>query len=512
MRNLASFIGGEWVSGNNNPSTLYNPTTDQPIAHTSTQDIDGIKALSYARQHGGPALRALTFVQRGHILKQCAAAIHNIREQLIALAIENGGNTRKDAKFDIDGASYTLAHYATLSETLGNVKLLADEKPMQLGRTARFSGQHILSPHHGVAVHINAFNFPAWGFAEKAACALLAGMPIVTKPATATALVAYRIAQEFVEKQIFPKGALSFWCGSAGSLLDGLGANDVVAFTGSSDTAKRLQQSPTIANTGIPFNIEADSINIAILADGVEEDSETERLFIRDVVTDMTQKAGQKCTAIRRVLIPHSVKDRLLETIEQELQTKRVGDPQDKGTTVGPVATKTQQTDVQERLGELQKSCRTVYTNKEFPQTGYFVPPTLLAVKEGDTTNSAVHDVEVFGPVATVIPYDGNAKTAADIAALGGGGLVASYYGSERTDFADFVSNAASQFGRIYLGSEKMASMSPGPGTAMPEMLHGGPGRAGGGTELGGLRGLRLYQQCTALQGDTAILRAMLEE
>jgi oxepin-CoA hydrolase/3-oxo-5,6-dehydrosuberyl-CoA semialdehyde dehydrogenase len=512
MKRLASYLCGEWQSGQGPFATLVNPATEEPLAETSSAGLDLAAALAHARDVGGPALRALTFAERGGILGALARAIHGGREELIALAVANGGNTRGDAKFDIDGAAFTLAHYAELGAALGERRLLADGEAVQIGRTARLSGQHVLVPRRGVAVHINAFNFPAWGLAEKAACALLAGMPVLSKPATATALVAHRLVELFLASGALPAGTLSLLCGGAGDLTAHLGGQDVLAFTGSSVTAATLRASPGVLERGAHINVEADSLNAAILGPDVAAGSETEALLLTDVVRDMTQKAGQKCTAIRRVLVPEARADDIAAALGERLAAIQVGDPAADGVRMGPLSTAGQLADVRAGIERLAAA-----TGEGFGGTGAIAEPVGVAAGKGffvapvlrrarDPRAAAIHEHEVFGPVATLIPYSGDAGEAAAITALGGGGLVASAYSDDRDFLAALVLDLAPHHGRIYLGSEKIAAQSAGPGTVIPHLLHGGPGRAGGGEELGGERGMRIYQQRTALQGDKSIL------
>lgn len=518
MKKLASYVNGRWVEGTGPAQPLYNPATEEVLAETSTEGIDLAGALDFARTRGGAALRALTFARRGKILKKMAKAIHEAREELIALAIENGGNTRGDAKFDIDGASATLAAYAELGAELGDTTVIADGERVQIGRTARYQAQHILVPRRGVAVHVNAFNFPAWGLCEKAATALLAGMPVLSKPATATALVTHRMVEIFTAAEILPEGALSLLAGSPGDLLTHLRGQDVLAFTGSSDTARTLRGLGNIIAHSVPVNIEADSLNAAVLAPDVEPGSETWQLFLADVARDITQKAGQKCTAIRRVLVPASRLDAAAEALVDRLSGITVGNPADKGVGMGPVASAAQLRDVRagiERLaGQTEALCGGAgeVTPAGVPEgKGYFVGPVLRLARDARAA-TAVHEHEVFGPVATLMPYGGAAEDAADIVALGSGGLVASAYTDDRDFGRDIVLAMAPWNGRIYLGSAKMAAQSMGPGTVLATLVHGGPGRAGGGEELGGQRGMTLYQQRTAVQGDKGMLKTLVGE
>ena len=514
MKTLASFVSGAWRAGDGSATVLVNPATEEPLAQASSRGLDLRAAVAYARDRGGPALRAMTFAERGALLGALAKAIHGAREELLDLAIANGGNTRSDAKFDVDGAAATFAYYADLGARLGGSRILADGEPVQIGRTARMSGQHVWVPRRGVAIHINAFTFPAWGLAEKGACALLAGMPVISKPATATALVTHRLVE--ILAPLLPDGALSLLCGSAGDLLDHLREADVLAFTGSSDTARTLRTHPTVVARSVRVNVEADSLNAAVLAPDVDLGSETGQLFLADVVRDMTQKTGQKCTAIRRVFVPAERLADVAEALTERLARIAVGDPSREDVRMGPVATASQARDVREGIARLAAATDAVFggTGDVTPVgvpagKGYFVSPVLRST--GDAAGCApLHEHEVFGPVSTIAGYSGDAATAAELVALGSGGLVASVYADDRDWLGTFVPIAASWNGRLYLGSSKMAAQSPGPGTALPQLLHGGPGRAGGGEELGAERGMYFYMQRCALEGDASVLKVFL--
>lgn len=513
MERLESYLAGEWISGGGKAHLLVNPTTEEAIAETSTEGVDFKRALDFARSHGGPAIRALTFAERGELLRAMSRAIHQAREELIEAAIRNGGNTRGDAKFDIDGAIGTLAYYADLGKELGDARFLVDGDGIQLGRGPRFFGQHVLVPRPGVAVHINAFNFPGWGLGEKAACAILAGMPVISKPATSTALLAYRIAKLVVG--LVPKGVFSFVAGSSGDLLTHLGGEDVLAFTGSADTGTTLRLMPNIAASSVRVNVEADSLNAAVLGPDVAEGSDTYGMFLRDVARDMIQKAGQKCTAIRRVFVPEALADAVKDALVDRLREARVGDPSLDNVTVGPVATAAQLRDVRAGIEKLSTEARVAIGSGPFERVGvpegkgYFVPPTLLVCDAPDKAVE-VHRHEVFGPAATLMPYSGEASAATSLVNRGGGSLVCSVYSDDRAFTGEVALGIAPYNGRIMLGSEKIADQTPGPGTVLPQMIHGGPGRAGGGEELGGLRGLAFYSQRTAIQGSRPILEAIL--
>ena len=500
MNTLKSYVQDKWVEGREPFATLVNPATEEPLARTSTAGIDMAAVIEHARAVGGPALRALTFAERGALLLAWSKALHAARDELLTLATQNGGNTRSDAKFDVDGAIATLAHYAELGVGLGSLRALRDGETVQLGRTARYAGVHLWVPRDGVAVHINAFNFPAWGTAEKAACTLLAGMPMISKPATSTALVAFRLAE--IGAGLLPRGTFQFLCGSPGDLLDRVGPQDVVAFTGSSQTASRLREQ--LGRRGARLNVEADSLNAAVLGPDVAPGSATWDLFVADVARDMTQKAGQKCTAVRRIFVAGERLGEVKDALVDRLSRVRVGDPARAEVTMGPVSTADQQRDVRAGIEKLASESSKVFEGKVEDSRGYFVPPTLL-LSNDPAAAKVLHKDEVFGPVATL-------AASSDVAGLvrrGGGGLVCSVYSDDRDFLRRCVLDVAPYHGRIYVGSEKVAGQTMGPGTVLPQLLHGGPGHAGGGEELGGLRGLQLYSQRVALQGDRSLLDAI---
>lgn len=514
MQLLASYLSGTWSPGAGSRITLVNPTTEVPLAEVASAGHDFEAAFAYARETGQRALGALSFAERGALLAACAKAIHGAREELIALAVANGGNTRGDAKFDVDGGSVNLSYYAELGAKLGTAALLPDGEVVQVGRTARMGGQHVWARRRGVAVHINAFNFPGWGLCEKLAPALLAGMPVITKPATATALVAHRMVELFAP--LLPPGALQLLVGPAGTLLDHVRPGDVIAFTGSGHTARTLRSHALIAQHAVRLNVEADSLNAAVLGPDVDLASETGGLFLADVVRDMTQKTGQKCTAIRRVLVPTERLAEVHDVLRERLGGIAIGDPAREDVRMGPVATRQQHTDVKAGVARLAASTTSVYgeLGEVTPLgveagKGYFIGPVVRNASD-PLACDVLNDHEVFGPVTTVGPYDGTADYAARFIARGQGCLVSSAYSDDRAWVAEFVGGAGAWAGRLYLGSNKMAAMSPGPGTVLPALVHGGPGRAGGGEELGGERGLHGYMQRVALEGDASVLKALL--
>ena len=508
---LKSFVNGQWLEGGGDTVSLLNPATEEALAETSTSGIDFAAALDHARTTGGPALRSLTFAERAEKLQALYDALFPHREEFIELSISNGGNTRNDAKFDVDGSTATLLSYVDVGAALGDRHLLNDGATTQIGRTPRYGGKHILSPLHGAAVHINAFNFPAWGMIEKAAVALLAGMPVISKPATSTALLAYRMTEVIVDSGVLPDGAFSFIAGSSGDLLEHLGPQDALAFTGSGDTAALLRGMDAHTHQSARVNVEADSLNAAIMGPDIESGSETWQMMLNEVANDVRQKAGQKCTAIRRVFVPPAQVGNFVAALQERLEDIIVGNPAEADVRMGPLVSRNQLDDVAGGIEALGKQASKV-TGSLHPGglpgveqgKGFFLTPHLFLA---DDLSSAplVHEREVFGPVVTVMPYDDGPPLVAACAA-GGGSLVSSVYSDDRKFAHELLLELAPYNGRLTLGNSKVAGKSPGPGTVLPQLVHGGPGRAGGGEELGGARGMSFYLQRTAIQGYSALL------
>jgi 3,4-dehydroadipyl-CoA semialdehyde dehydrogenase len=505
---IQSYVSGAWTAGTGDGVPLVNPATEAELARADTTGVDMAAALAFARREGGRALRAMTFAERGAMLAALSSIAHKMREALIESSVENGGCTRSDAKFDVDGAIGTLAAYAELGKMMGDVRVLADGEGAQLGRSPRFWGQHVLTPRLGAAVLINAFNFPAWGFAEKAACALLAGMPVVCKPATATALTAYRMLKAMIDGNVAPRGAISFIGGSPQDLLDHLDSQDVLAFTGSADTGRKLRARKNVIDKSVLVNVEADSLNAAVLAPGIEVGSDTMNLFLREIAKDLTQKTGQKCTAVRRILVPEGIEKEVVAELSARLAEIKLGNPSENEVGMGPLATRSQLDDVRQGVTKLRQDADLAFGDPEklpeligLPKGRGFFHPILLLRARSSLEAHAIHTHEVFGPVATICPYAGDPEQAAEIVALGGGGLVTSVYGDDRGFIERLVLGIAPWNGRVYIGGSKVLDHTLGPGTVLPMSIHGGPGRAGGGEELGGLRGLHHFMQRTALQG-----------
>lgn len=512
MEVLESWLGDAWVRGTGDGQTLFNPATGEPVAKASSEGLDLGAALAHLRDVGGPALRALTFAERGERLQAMADAVHDCRKELLELSTLNTGTTRRDAKFDVDGAAATLGAYAAFGRELGDARHLLDGPGLPLGRSPRFHGQHIQVARRGAAVHINAFNFPAWGTAEKLACSFLAGMPALTKPATLTALPAARMARAMVESGAFPVGTWAFLCGSAGDLLDHLRGQDVVAFTGSADTAARLRVHPGIVRHGVPFNVEADSLNAVVVAPDVSPNSETWRLFMHELVREMTQKSGQKCTATRRVMLPEALVEPVLAELKERLSEVVVGDPADDATTMGSLATLPERTAMASGAARLAEVCDlAIGSLPDADGPHALVEPLVFVARDPDFAD-AVHDVEVFGPSLTLLPYDGTTARAGALVARGQGGLVATAYSDDLDWTREILFELAPYSGRVLLGSKRIAEHSTGPGLVLPALHHGGPGRAGGGSELGGRRGLALYMQTVAVQGPRPVVERILSD
>lgn len=508
MNTLESYLCGAWTPGSGPAREIHDATTGAVIASVASGGLDLKAALHFGRTVGGPALRALTFAQRAEILDGLAKLLHAEREALID-ASRHGGTTRGDAKFDIDGAAGTLAYYAALGRGLGERKVLLDGDSEPVLRSKRFVGQHVRMARLGVAVHINAFNFPAWGMAEKLACSLLAGVPALSKPGTPTAPLAVAITKLWVDSGLLPEGSFQLLAGGAGDLLDHLGPQDVVAFTGSAATGRAVRGHANVLKQGVVVNVEADSLNAAVLGPDVAPGSDTWLMFVADVVRDMTQKAGQKCTAIRRVLVPLAVVDEVQEALIDQLSGFQVGDPAEKSTRVGPVASPSALADVKRGLEGLSAAASCVWRAEGVPEGGCFVAPAIYRTDAG-VDAQFVHEHEVFGPVTTLLTYSGEAEEAVAIVAAGGGGLVCSLYSDDLAFAGPAVLGLAPWHGRLHWGSAKVYDQSAGPGTVLPGFVHGGPGKAGGGRELGGLRGLDLYLQTTAIQADRGLLERLL--
>lgn len=513
---LQSYIAGRWL-GAAASQPLASAIDGHVVAHTHEERIDFAEATHYARTVGVKNLLAMDFQQRAARLKALAAAINEQKEALYAVSHHTGA-TRTDGWVDIEGGSGTLYAYASLGgNELPSGNLIHEGPAMPLGKQGKFAGTHILVPRRGVAVHINAFNFPVWGLLEKFAPSFLAGMPCIVKPATATSYLTEALVKLLHGSGLLPEGSLQLVIGGTGDLLDRLEGSDVVTFTGSADTAAKLRAHPNLLRQGIPFNAEADSLNSAILGPDVTPDDEEFDLFVKEVVREMTVKAGQKCTAIRRAIVPRKHLAVVAERLRERLAKVTVGDPSREGVRMGALASRSQQADVRERVAQLMAGNELVYGERDGfapvgdgVANGAFFAPTLLLCRDAHA-NTAVHEVEAFGPVSTLMPYD-DLDEAIALAAKGRGSLVASLVTHDPRVAAQAIPAAATWHGRLLVLDREAAVESTGHGSPLPYLKHGGPGRAGGGEELGGLRAVKHYLQRAAVQGSPTMLTAVTGE
>ena len=512
---LQSFIAGRWI-GQTPAQALRSAIDGRIVAHSHAEKPDFAEALAYGRSKGLPALLAMDFQQRASRLRALAAYINERKESLYLISAFTGA-TRKDSWIDIEGGAGTLYAYASMgANELPSGNLIHEGPAMQLGKQNKFAGSHILVPKRGVAVHINAFNFPIWGLLEKFAPTFLAGMPCIAKPATATSYLTEALVKMMNESGLLPEGSLQLVIGSSGDLLDRLEESDVVTFTGSADTAMKLRVNPNLVSKSIPFNAEADSLNCAILANDVTPDDEEFDLFVREVANEMTTKAGQKCTAIRRTLVPRKHLDAVAERLKARLGKVVVGDPALEGVRMGALASHDQQHDVAERVALLAKGNEILFGQGDFNPlgegvaNGAFFSPTVLLCKD-PIGNSTVHDVEAFGPVTTLMPYD-DMDEAVALAARGRGSLVATLVTRSPAVAAQVVPQMAAWHGRLHILDKEASEESTGHGSPLPGLKHGGPGRAGGGEELGGVRAVKHYLQRASVQGSPTMLTAVTGE
>ncbi len=513
---LQSLIAGRWV-GQESAQALHSAINGQEIALTHAEALDFAEALEYGRTTGLQGMMAMDFQQRAAALRALAKYIGERKEALYAISAHTGA-TRIDSWVDIEGGTGTLLAYAGMAASeLPSGNLIHEGPVTSLGKKNTFAGTHILVPRGGVAVHINAFNFPVWGLLEKFAPTFLAGMPCIGKPATATSYLTEALVRMIDQSGILPKGALQLVIGSTGDLLDRLDVADLVTFTGSADTAAKLRVNPNIVRNSIPFNAEADSLNCAILADDVSPDDEEFDLFVKEVVREMTVKAGQKCTAIRRAIVPRKHLDAVTEKIKARLSKVVVGDPSVEGVKMGALASKSQQSDVTERVALLRQSAELVCGGDanfslvgEGVANGAFFQPTLLLCQKPLSTDS-VHDIEAFGPVSTLMPYD-SMEEAMALAKRGKGSLVGSLITKTPAVASHVVPRLAANHGRLLVLDRESAGESTGHGSPLPSLKHGGPGRAGGGEELGGIRAVTHMMQRAAVQGSPTMLTAITRE
>ncbi len=513
-RRLENHVYGSWVPGTGDGATLLDASTGVPVALIDSTGIDFSAALSYGREKAGPALRRMSFHERAALLKSLGQALMDRKEEFYALSSATGA-TRTDSWIDIEGGIGTLFAYSSKGRReLPNTRVLVDGDVETLSRDGTFSARHILSPLQGVAVHINAFNFPVWGMLEKLAPTLLAGMPAIVKPASQTAYLTELVVRRMVETGLLPEGAVQLICGSIGDLLDHVDGQDVVTFTGSASTGRKLKTHPAIVENSVRFTMEADSLNASMLGLDAAPGTEEFDLFVKEVAREMTVKAGQKCTAIRRVVAPRTYCDAVVAALGERLAKTALGNAGDENVRMGPLASLGQREEVRARIRDLAADAEIVAGDPDNPRVvsgdariGAFLNPVLLYC-DAPLKAKAVHDVEAFGPVSTVMPYN-TAEEAVELARRGKGSLVSSVFTNDPAFAEEVVLGMAPFHGRVLIGNRTTTKSSTGHGSPLPALVHGGPGRAGGGEELGGLRGVKHYMQRTALQGSPTMLSAV---
>ncbi|MEM1322529.1 MAG: phenylacetic acid degradation bifunctional protein PaaZ [Bacteroidota bacterium] len=513
MNKLGNYVKGEWVNGAGEGQAIYNAVTGEVIHHASTKGLDFGDILDYGRRVGGPKLRKMTFQERGLMLKKLALYLTKRKEQFYEISYRTGA-TRADSWIDIEGGFGNLFANASLRRNFPFQSFHVDGDAIDLSRGGNFMGHHIMVPKEGVAIHINAYNFPVWGMLEKCAVNWMAGVPAVVKPATSTSFLTEAVAREIIASGILPEGALQLICGSARTILDTVESQDVVTFTGSATTGRLLKGNPRIINEAVPFNMEADSLNCSVLGEDAVPGTAEFDLFIREVRREMTVKCGQKCTAIRRVIVPEALVEDVQIALGKALSKVAIGDPSRKEVRMGALASRDQVTEVRDRVRELAQTAEIVYGDLDKVDVlgadaskGAFLSPILLLEKDPHT-NTAVHNVEAFGPVSTIVPYK-DLSDAIQLAKMGMGSLCCSISTYDDRIARDFVIGAASHHGRILVINRESAKRSTGHGSPLPTLVHGGPGRAGGGEEMGGMRGVKHYLQRCAIQGTPTTITAI---
>jgi oxepin-CoA hydrolase/3-oxo-5,6-dehydrosuberyl-CoA semialdehyde dehydrogenase len=514
---LQSYAQGEWVAGTGKPVELFHAVTGETIGESNSDGLDFNGMLEYGRRVGGPKLRAMTFHQRARMLKAMAQHLMAHKDELYQVSTTTGA-TKADSWIDIEGGVGTFFGYASQGRRqFPDESFYVDGAVERISKGGTFLGRHLCVPLEGVAVHINAFNFPCWGMLEKLAPTFLAGMPAIVKPATVTSFLAERMARTMVSAGILPEGAFQIICGGVGDLLDHLTCQDVVTFTGSAGTGRKLKSHPRVISESVRFNLEADSLNYCILGPDAAPGSEEFDLFVKEVVKEMTVKAGQKCTAIRRTIVPEGMTDDVVAALSKRLGGAKLGDPAVDGVRMGPLAGRAQVGEVRGSADQIAAACERVYGNPDrFEVVGadaakgaFF--PSLLYYCDAPFKKSEPHDIEAFGPVNTVMPYR-TLDEAVALAKLGRGSLCGSVVTADESVAREIVLGTAAYHGRLLVLNRHNAKESTGHGSPLPTLIHGGPGRAGGGEEMGGVRGVLHYMQRTAVQGTPATLTAVGRE
>lgn len=516
MKQLENYALGRWVKGEGEGQALYNSITGDLVAIATSKGLDFAEMMDYARKIGGTVLRKMTFQERGLMLKKLAFHLLEKKDYFYKVSWATGA-TKADSWVDIEGGIGNLFSNASLRRQFPDLPYYIDGDAVKLSKEGTFIGHHICTPKHGVAIHINAFNFPVWGMLEKIAVNLLAGVPAIVKPATSTSFLTEVVVKEIIASEILPEGSLQLICGSANGILDHVTCEDVVTFTGSASTGKMLKSHPKIIEESVPFNMEADSLNAMVLGNDAKPGTAEFDLFIKEAVREMTTKAGQKCTAVRRLLVPKNYVEDVQIALGHRLSGIVIGDPNTEGVRMGALANKDQVKEVSEKIKELSKTQEIIYGNlNDFEvkgadkNKGAFIAP-ILFLNPNPFKYTDCHNIEAFGPVSTMMPYS-SVDEAIELARMGKGSLVCSVVTSD-DDFArDFVIGAASMHGRILILNSDCAKESTGHGSPLPMLVHGGPGRAGGGEEMGGKRGVLHYMQRTAIQGSPTTLTYITQQ
>lgn len=513
MFKLANYVTGRWITGDGTGQPLYNAVNGSLLGHASTEGLDFGAILDYGRKTGGPALRKLTFHERGRLLRALALHLRNHLDTFYKISYQTGA-TKGDSWIDIEGGIGNLFSYASLRRQFPDEPFCVDGEGIGLSKGGSFMGQHILVPREGIAIHINAFNFPVWGMLEKIAVNLLAGVPAVVKPATITSYLTEAVVKEIVASGILPEGALQLLCGSAGDMLDHVSSQDVITFTGSASTGLKLKSNPRVLSESVPFTMEADSLNCIVLGGDVDPGMPEWDIFVKEVRKEMTIKAGQKCTAIRRIFVPDNKMEAVWQALGKALAQTTIGNPLNEGVRMGALAGQSQRDEVRSQVQKLLASSQIVFGSLDSVQVvdadaekGAFMSPLLL-MNDKPFESAAVHEVEAFGPVSTIMPYKSLAD-ATELAKKGKGSLVCSIVTADHSIARNFVLGAASHHGRILVLNEECAKESTGHGSPLPLLVHGGPGRAGGGEEMGGVRGVKHYMQRVAIQGSPSVISSI---
>lgn len=510
---LGNYVLGKWIEGNGEGQQLYNAVNGDAIATITTQGLDFASILDYGRKKGSPALRKMTFQERGRMLRALALHLLEQKEKFYQLSFKTGA-TRADSWVDIEGGIGNLFSNASLRRKLPNEIFALDGENIGLSKGGTFAAQHILLPKEGVVIHINAFNFPVWGMLEKIAVNLLAGVAAVVKPASITSYLTEAVVREIIASKILPEGALQLICGSAGDMLDHVTSQDVITFTGSATTGLMLKSNPNVLRENVPFNLEADSLNSIVLGDEVTPEMPEWDIFIKEIRKEMTSKCGQKCTAIRRIFVPENKMEDMWKSISKSLSQTIIGNPENEKVKMGSLAGQSQKKEVLEQVQKLLASSQIIYGSLDSVELidaddkkGAFMSPLLLK-NEHPFASDETHTIEAFGPVSTIMPYK-NIEEAIALSKLGKGSLCSSVVTSNEEFAKEFVLGAGTFHGRILVLNRDCSKESTGHGSPLPMLIHGGPGRAGGGEEMGGLRGIKHYMQRVAVQSSPTMLTAI---